>query len=109
MTLAAVWLHAPGRIHAIADTRISAGAGNVYTDHGPKILPLTVVCRKPGPSGFIDQEVYRREFGFAFAGSTLTALSSHALANILCGNLGGAEGATPPTLDEIAYAELLPV
>lgn len=104
MTLVAVWRHSPGRIHAIADTRISSGPGSVYTDHGPKILPLAVVCRKPGPSGFIDSEMYRREFGFAYAGSTLTALSSHALANILCSNLGGLDGSPAPSLDETAYA-----
>jgi hypothetical protein len=104
MTLVAVWRHDPGRIHAIADTRISDGPGSVYTDHGPKILPITMICRQPGPSGFFDQVKYRHEFGFAFAGSTLTALSGHALANILCGNLGGQPNALPPSLDEIARA-----
>lgn len=103
MTLAAVWKFGPNRIHAIADTRISGGTG-VLTDHGPKILPLTMVCRKPGPSGFFDTEPYRADFGFAFSGSTLTALSAHALANILCGNLIGEPDASPPSMDEIAYA-----
>jgi hypothetical protein len=71
MTLVAVWRHAPGRIHAIADTRISGIGDSVFTDHGPKILPLTMVCRVPGPSHFIDKEIFRAEFGFAYAGSTL--------------------------------------
>jgi hypothetical protein len=105
MTLVAVWRHAPGRIHAIADTRISSGLGGIYTDHGPKILPVTMICRQPKPSGgFFDQVKHRHEFGFAFAGSTLTALSTHALANILCGNLAGLQDTPPPTFDEIAYA-----
>jgi hypothetical protein len=104
MTLVAVWRHGPGRIHAIADTRSSDGPGSVYTDHGPKLLPLTTICRQPGPSGFIDQIKCRHEFGFAFAGSTLTALSAHALANILFGNLVGQPDALPPSLDEIARA-----
>lgn len=104
MTLVAVWRHAPGRIHAIADTRISSGLGSVYTDHGPKILPITMICRQPGESGFFDQVKHHHEFGFAFAGATLTALSAHALANIVCANLGGSPGLHPPSLDEIAYA-----
>jgi hypothetical protein len=103
MTLVAVWRHAPGRIHAIADTRISGIGDSVFTDHGPKILPLTVVCRVPGPSHFIDKEISRAEFGFAYAGSTLSALSTHALANILCSNLGGLP-APVPSLDQIAFA-----
>jgi hypothetical protein len=76
----------------------------VLTEHGPKILPLTMICRKPGPSGFFDLEAFRAEFGFAFSGSTLTALSTHALANILCGNLAGNPDAPAPSMDEIAYA-----
>lgn len=103
MTLVAVWQFAPHRIHAIADTRISSGQ-SVLTDHGPKILPLTMVCRKPGPSGFFDTEAYRAEFGFAFSGSTLSALSTHALANILLGNLVGLPDAPPPFMDEVAAA-----
>jgi len=103
MTLVAVWKFAEERIHAVADARISSGPGNVLTDHGPKILPITMVCRKPGPSGFFDQEAFRVEYGFAFAGSTLAALSTHALANVLCSNLVGAPDASAPTMDEIAY------
>ena len=103
MTLVAVWKHGPGRIHAIADTRISGIGESVFTDHGPKILPLTVICRVPGPSGFVDKEIFRADFGFAYAGSTLSALSTHALANILCGNLGGLP-APIPSFDEIAFA-----
>jgi hypothetical protein len=64
-----------------------------------------MICRQPKPSGgAFDQVTYRHEFGFAFAGSTLTALSTHALANILCGNLGGMPNTPPPTLEEIANA-----
>lgn len=83
---------------------LSGGQASVLTDHGPKLLPLTVVCRKPGPTQFFDAEAYRVEFGFAFAGSTLTALSAYNLANILCGNLIGRPDALPPTMDEVAQA-----
>src|SRR5262245_7242174 len=103
MTLVAIWQHSPGRIHGSADTRISDGSARPLTDHGPKILPLSLVCKLHGPSGFIDQEILRAEFGFAFAGWTLGAFSTHALANIMCSNLGGLP-APVPTLDQIAYA-----
>jgi hypothetical protein len=72
---------------AIADTRIARSAGNVLTEHGPKLLPITVVCRQPGASGFFDKEIHRADIGFAYSGSTLSALAAHALASILCSNL----------------------
>jgi hypothetical protein len=104
MTLVAVWQFEPNLIHAIADSQISREPGNVLTEHGPKILPLTMICRKPAPSGFFTLEAYRAEFGFAFSGSTLPALSTHALANILCNNLVGNPNAPTPSMDEIANA-----
>lgn len=105
MTLVAVWkFDEQSRIHAIADTRIK-GAPGVLTEHGPKILPLVMICRKPKASGgFYDQEAYRAEFGFAYCGSTLSALASHALANILCSNLIGLPDAPVPIMDDIAAA-----
>lgn len=56
MTLAAVWQYEPNRVHAIADSRFSHERG-VATEHGPKLLPLNVVCRKPGPSKFFDTSI----------------------------------------------------
>jgi hypothetical protein len=82
MTLVAVW-KAEGRIYAIADTRIIRSAGNILTEHGPKILPLSVVCKQPGASGFFDKVVFAGSIGFAYSGSTLSALATHALADIL--------------------------
>src|SRR6478752_8831702 len=60
MTLVAVW-KAEGRLMAVADTRIARSAGNVLTEHGPKLLPITVVCRQPalGPEAEIDACVSR--------------------------------------------------
>lgn len=111
MTLVAVWLHdfdAPTttpRVHAIADTRISGSPGNVLTDHGPKILPLPIICRTAGRSGFIDLETFKGQFGFAFAGATLPALSTHALASTLFSNLAHhAEAPKEPSLFNVAYA-----
>lgn len=103
MTLVAVW-KAGQRINAIADTRIARAAGNVLTEHGPKLLPLPISCKQPGATGHFDQEVVRTTFGFGYCGSTLSALSTHALASTLCSNLIAAPGALPPTLSEIASA-----
>jgi len=105
MTLVAVWKFddESDRIHAIADTRIGqSGTSNILTEHGPKILPLTLVCKKPGRSGAFDEEVLRAEFGFAYSGSTLSALCTHALTNVLCQNLGGVPEAAIPSMDDIA-------
>ena len=101
MTLVAVWNSGP-RLQAIADTRLVRAPGNVLTEHGPKILPMTIVCKNDGPSPEVDIEVLRTTIGFAYSGSTLSALSSHALANALCSNLLGPTGAPIPTLAEIA-------
>jgi hypothetical protein len=60
------------------------------------------VCRKPGPTGFFNDEHFRTEFGFAYAGSTLSALCAHALANIVCSHLIGTEDFAPPTMDDVA-------
>ncbi|WP_334366272.1 hypothetical protein [Bradyrhizobium sp. AZCC 1578] len=88
---------------AVADTRIVRTAGNVLTEHGPKLLPVTIVCRQPGPSGFFDREVYRADIGFAYSGSTLSALAAHALSNTLLSKLIGNPGAPPPALNEVAH------
>jgi hypothetical protein len=102
LTLVAVW-RAENRLMAVADTRIVRAPGNVLTEHGPKLLPITVVCRQPGASGFFDREVYRADIGFAYSGSTLSALAAHALSNTLLSKLIGAPGAPPPGLSEVAY------
>ena len=102
MTLVAVW-RTDTRLMAIADTRIIRAPGNVLTEHGPKLLPLTIVCRQPGPAGFFDKEVYRASVGFAYSGATLSALAAHALASTLLSKLIGQTGAPPPSLHEIAY------
>jgi hypothetical protein len=102
MTLVAVW-RTDNRLMAIADTRIIRAPGNVLTEHGPKLLPLTISCRQPGPAGFFDKEVYRANAGFAYSGATLSALAAHALANTLLSKLIGQTGAPPPSLYEIAY------
>ncbi len=101
MTLVAVW-RTEGRLMSIADTRIIRSADNVLTEHGPKILPLKVRGRCPGESGFFDRDAFQFDIGFAYSGATLSALSTHALASALLGNLAGA-GDSPPSMAEIAH------
>ena len=88
---------------AVADTRIVRTSGNVLTEHGPKLLPIAVVCKQPGATGFFDREVYRTEIGFAYSGSSLSALAAHALSSTLLSKLIGAPNAPPPALNEIAF------
>jgi len=102
MTLVAVW-RTENRLMAIADTRIIRSVGNVLTEHGPKLLPIRIRGRQPGPSGFFDREAFQFDIGFAYSGATLSALSAHALAGALLGNLVGQTGTSPPSMSEIAY------
>jgi hypothetical protein len=104
MTLVAVWKAAYDCLMAIADTRISREAENVLTEHGPKLLPTAIVCRQPGASGFSNKEVYRADIGFAYSGSTLSALATHALANTMLSNLVSSPGTPPPSIEEVALA-----
>lgn len=101
MTLVAVW-RTENRLMSIADTRIIRDVGNVLTEHGPKLLPITVRGRQPGASGFFDQKAFEFDIGFAYSGATLPALSTHALASALLGNLAGLNG-NPPSMAEIAH------
>lgn len=88
---------------SIADTRIIRSQGNVLTEHGPKLLPLRIRGKQPGPSRFFDREVFQFDIGFAYSGATLSALSAHALAGALLGNLAGQIGTPPPSMGEIAH------
>jgi len=102
MTLVAVW-RTENRLMAVADTRIIRSAGNVLTEHGPKLLPLRVRGRQPGPSGFFNRDAFQFDIGFAYSGATLSALSAHALAGALLGNLVGQIDTPPPSMNEIAF------
>ena len=105
MTLADVWFEpAHDRIYGAADTRIARGPGNVLTEHGPKLLPINILCKQPGPSGFVDRPAYTTTVGFAYAGSTLSALATHALANTLLQNLAGPDGVPPPGVHHVAFS-----
>jgi len=66
------------------------------------LLPVNILCKQPGPSGFIDRAAYATRVGFAYAGSTLAALATHALADTLLQNLAGPGGTPPPGVDNLA-------
>jgi hypothetical protein len=101
MTLVAVW-RTQNRLMAIADTRITRSAGNVLTEHGPKILPMSIVCREPDVTGDLNRISFHTKIGFAYSGSTLSALSAHALADTLMSNLVSLANTPPPSLQNIA-------
>lgn len=103
MTLAAIW-RVGERVYAAADTRIVRERGNVHTEHGPKLLPIMIACRQPGPDGEFSTINYRANVGYAYAGATLPALATHALANILFQKLVGAPEAPPPSIEHLASA-----
>jgi hypothetical protein len=100
MTLVAVW-KVKERVYAAADTRIK-GALGVLSEHGPKLLPLIVSCKEPGGDGFFTKQSHHTTLGYAYAGATLPALSTHALANTLLQNLVGQAGSPPPAMDSVA-------
>jgi hypothetical protein len=103
MTLAVVWFD-NDRLYAAADTRIIREAGNVLTEHGPKLMAVNAVCKAPGPSGFFDKVSFFNAMGFVYAGATLPALCTVALSETLFQNLLAPEGTPPPQLSDFAGA-----
>ncbi|MGY4818013.1 hypothetical protein ACVNP3_18950 [Pseudomonas chlororaphis subsp. piscium] len=108
MTLAVVWYREKfGQLWCAADTRISGGA-KVLTDSGPKILPIPVVCHE-NLNGNKWRVCKRHSFGFAFAGSTLSAISTHSLASACTQNFAQKKGYNKPvSIESIAklYVEI---
>jgi hypothetical protein len=102
MTIVVTWYRE--RFDALwcaADSRISSGAGTA-TDSGPKILrvPVVTYLQRDGR----DWSPYD-EFGlgFAYAGNTLTAVSTYALASACTQTLvKGSEDFGPPSVRAIA-------
>jgi hypothetical protein len=107
MTLVVAWYREKfGQLWVAADTRISGEPG-VLTDHGPKIFQIPVVCRKTNSSAAERRtgemsRLYRTNYGLAFAGSTLSALGTHALASACCQNLAANKKIDPPSVEDVA-------
>jgi hypothetical protein len=98
MTIAAVW-RVHERVYAAADSRISRSQGNVLTEHGPKLLPIPLVCKEFDSDGRV---VHSTVFGYAYAGATLPAMATQALATTLCSNLIGPPGSSAPSLGDVS-------
>ena len=88
MTVVVLW-HSKksNQLFCVADTRISRNNATA-TDHGPKILPVPVVCHRPegGPKWKV---IRRTTFGFAYCGSTLSAIGTHSIASACTQHLAG--------------------
>jgi hypothetical protein len=101
MTLVVAWFRERfGNLWVAADTRISANPF-VLTEHGPKIFQIPVVCRKILRHGETSR-IYRTNYGFAYSGSTVSALGVHALASACCQNLSSERKIDPPSVEDVA-------
>jgi hypothetical protein len=101
MTLVVAWYREKfGQLWVAADTRISGSPG-IITDHGPKIFQVPILCRKLNTDDKTSR-LYRGNYGFAFAGSTISALGTHALASACCQNLVAERKIDPPTVEDVA-------
>lgn len=98
MTLVMIWRSDKG-ISAAADTRISDGLSTI-TDAGPKLFQIPVAAVPFGVSPSTPQQF--GDVGFAFAGNTLSAQSTAAMAATCLQNLSGPEPAHAPSLSDIA-------
>lgn len=103
MTAIAIWYEpADRRVWAVGDTRVVGAYDRPLTDGASKLLPLSVACRQPGRDGFYTDLTFQTSWGFAYAGSTLYALMSYAVANACLANLIHAAGAAPPSIAQAA-------
>jgi hypothetical protein len=87
-----------GVVTLLADTRISGDLG-ALTDSGPKILGVPVVVSQAADA---PSPPVRAMFGFAFAGSTLAAMSTCALASSCLQSLVTPETPRIPSALEVA-------
>lgn len=102
MTITVLWYRKKfNELWCAADSRIT-NSGSIITDAGPKILPVPVVCHKVD-----SKKRYKRRhahtYGFTFAGSTLSAISTHALATACTQNLASSKkDPKPVSLESVA-------
>ncbi|WP_374403348.1 hypothetical protein [Niveibacterium sp.] len=86
MTIVALWYRERYQeLWCASDARVT-GNFAALTDAASKILPVPILCHKHvgGPKFDV---VHRHSLGFAFAGSTLAAVSSHAVLTACTQNL----------------------
>jgi hypothetical protein len=105
LTAVAVWFEPFDRVvWAVADSRVTnpGPIGGTITDAAAKLLPLALRCHQPGSDGFFSSLTLQTSLGFAFAGSTLPALNTFAVASACLQNLISGRGAPPPSIRDIA-------
>lgn len=104
MTLAVLWYRQQfDELWCASDSRITLGSV-IATDSGPKVLPVPVICHK-SDGGHSYSRSHSHSFGFAFAGSSLAAISTHALVTACTQNLAPAtekNPEAPPSLESVA-------
>jgi hypothetical protein len=104
MTIAVVWYREKfDELWAVADTRISRernGSVEIVTDGGPKLFVVPLTCRY-GKHPNIKRS-HRLSFGFAYAGNSIAALSTHAFVTARADNLYNAEKMGVPKLADLA-------
>lgn len=100
MTLILAWRTNAG-LCVLADTRISGG-GEIQTDAGPKIFLTPIVINQWVDGQFETEKANRPTLGFAFAGSTLSAQSTHAIAVTCLQNLVARQPGEHPTVEDVA-------
>ena len=100
MTLILAWRTDQG-LCVLADTRISGG-GQVQTDAGPKILLAPVVLNHWVDGQLETDKTPLPTLGFAFAGSTLSAQSTHAVAVTCLQNLVARGPGERPSVGDVA-------
>jgi hypothetical protein len=72
-----------------------------------EIFQVPVFCRKTSSSAAERRvgdmsRLYRTNYGFAFSGSTISALGTHALASACCQNLASSTKISPPSVEDVA-------
>jgi hypothetical protein len=103
VTAVAIWPE-DGQLWVIADTRISSDPGAVLTDVASKIYGLPVVCRPPNLLGTLHkpQPYFEGTFGVAFAGSSLAATQTIAMASSCLTQLVAQGASDGPSASDVA-------
>lgn len=99
MTINVLWLAEAG-IFCAADSRLSSGDSTV-TDIGVKIFPLPVVVRSRDSESGKTEIVERFTVGFAYAGSSISAINSLAVATACTQNIIRSQ-AVPVSVEDVA-------
>jgi hypothetical protein len=102
MTVLVTWYRKKfDQVWCMADTRIS-GRDGIATDGGPKILPIPITTHlNVSGSGWAPHQQF--SLGFAYAGSTLSAVSTHALASACTQSLACSKpDIGPPSVKSVA-------